>query len=70
MYISRRYSHSASWNGWKRRDRARSRKTKTREGSATPVQVRASELLVGGSGHREEVNSRDIQKIGTRLMTN
>lgn len=49
---------------------SRSRKTKTREGSATPVQVRASELLVGGSGHREEVNSRDIQKIGTRLMTN
>lgn len=43
-------------------DRAGSRKTKTREETAKPVQARAGEPLVVGSGHGEGLKSREIQK--------
>lgn len=57
-----------SWQRLGEGGRAGSRKTKTREGSATPVQVRAGEPLVVGSGHGEALNSRDIQEVdATRL---
>lgn len=51
-------------------DRAGSRKTKTREGSTKPVQVRAGEPLAVGSAHGEELNSRDIQEIDATRHSN
>lgn len=45
------------WSG--EGDKTGSRKTKTRERSATPVQVRAGEPLILGSDYGEELSSRD-----------
>lgn len=51
-------------------DRAKSRKTKPREETAKPVQVKADAPLVVGNGHEEELKLRDMQEVGETKLNN
>lgn len=58
------------WEWMGEGDRAKSRKTKTSEETAKPVQVKADEPLVVGNGHEEELKLRDMQKVGETKLNN